>query len=191
MNHLLLSDQELVAKILENDQDAISCFLKIRCKNVLTYIKSNLFRDNYIEIDDLISELYLYLKEDNWKKLREFEYRSKLTTWISVVAFRYFRKKYSELVTDNRLFCPIDVGRDYIKIDNFDENWQAKIDLLDAINRIKNPTYKLVLLRMEIEGYEPGEMAKKLNTTVSNVYNIKSRARKELQTIFSEVRRYE
>jgi len=191
MDYHCLSDRQLIDKIIENDPLAITHLLSVRTKGVFSYVKYNLFQNTYIETDDLISELYIFLQEDDWKKLREFQYHSKLTTWLSVVVFRYFRKKHNHLVTDNKAFEPLNTQRDYNTSDGSIDTFHAKIDLLDAINKIQNPTHKLVLFHLEIEGYDPEDMAKKLETTISNIYNIKSRAKKELQTILNEDRNYE
>jgi RNA polymerase sigma factor (sigma-70 family) len=186
-----LTDQQLVEKILTNNQGAIVHFFQVRVKNVFTYIKFNLFQNTYIEVDDLIGEIYIYLHSNNWQKLREFQFRSKLSSWLSVVAFRYFRKKYSHLVRDNKAFEPLNIHRDNNKQDGTVEAIHAKIDLMDAINKIQNPTHKAVLFHLEIEGYDPEDIAKQLETTISNIYNIKSRAKKELQSILNEEKNYE
>lgn len=52
-------------------------------------------------LNELVNEFYLYIAADNWKKVRQFDFRSKLMTWIGVVAIRFFKK---ERTTDRKPF---------------------------------------------------------------------------------------
>ena len=77
-DYALISDRELVDRLLIGDEE------------IVRY----LFFDKY----ELINELYLYLQSDNWYKLRQFDFRSKLTTWLTVVAVRFFQKRKGVLM---------------------------------------------------------------------------------------------
>lgn len=190
MNYYSLTDQLLVERIIENDPLAISHLLHQRCMGLFKYIQSTICKDNFLEINDLSNELYLFLQEENWKKLREFEFRSKLITWLSVVAIRYFRKKYKSLMIDSTRKESL-INMENTLSTNPMEGFIDKIDILDAIQKMSNPIHKQVLYLIEIEGYESEEVALKLNTTASNIYNIKSRAKKELYSMLTQERNHE
>lgn len=91
------TDKQLVEGMLANNEKIIRYFLFEACTPMLGFIIKNIF-DYKVARDELINELYLYLSEDSWHKLRQFDYRSKLTTWLSVVAIRFFQKKRDELI---------------------------------------------------------------------------------------------
>ena len=46
-----------------------------------------------LDKNELINELYLYLQSDNWYKLRQFDFRSKLTTVVDGCCCTFFSKK--------------------------------------------------------------------------------------------------
>ena len=60
-----------------------------------------------LDKNELINELYLYLQSDNWYKLRQFDFRSKLTTWLTVVAVRFFQKRKGVLMDYRNQSAPI------------------------------------------------------------------------------------
>lgn len=94
------SDKELVNGMLANDERIVCHFFFDACLPIFNFIIQNIF--NYkINKKELISELYLYLRENGWHKLRQFDYRSKLIAWLSVVAIRFFKK---EKRTDSKRF---------------------------------------------------------------------------------------
>ena len=49
-------------------------------------------------------------------------------------------------------------------------------DVMSTFENMSNERYVQILQWMFVEGYEADEVAEKLNTTKSNVYNIKHRA---------------
>ena len=91
------TDEDIVKGILSNDKNIIKYFFVEKCSTLFAYILLNIF-DGNIDKRELINELYIYLANDNWKKIRQFDFRSKLITWASVVAVRFFQKKRKELI---------------------------------------------------------------------------------------------
>lgn len=89
-----LSDEEWVRGILNNEETLIRHFFFEKCAPMLNEVIVRIF-DGQIEIEKetLIHEFYLYLRDKDWEKLRQFNCRSKLTTWVLVVAVRFFQKK--------------------------------------------------------------------------------------------------
>ena len=146
---LTYTDREIVDGILANDERIIQHFFFRECKPLFAYIVHSIF-DGHVERNELINELFLYLKHDDWYKVRQFDYRSKLITWISVVAIRFFQKK---------------------------------MDVRKAIDKMPNERYKYVIVELELKEREPEELAKEMNITIDNLYNIRRRARLQLKTI--------
>lgn len=86
-----LSDQELVQLLFANDAEAIEYVFFHRCNGMFAHIIHSVLQSQG-EKEELISEFYLYLSENNWNRLRNYEFKSSLNTWLTVVAVRYFKK---------------------------------------------------------------------------------------------------
>ena len=173
------TDQQIIEGILANDERIIQHFFFRECKPLFAYIVRSVF-DGRQEINELINELYLYLQHDDWYKVRQFDYRSKLITWISVVAIRFFQKKRALMIDSD----PIETL--------YDQNtfWQEtgisqdrRMDVRKAINQMPNERYRYVIVELELKEREPEELAKEMNITIDNLYNIRRRARLQLRTI--------
>ena len=67
----------------------------------------------------------------------------------------------------------------------------AKADLRRLFERMPNRRYVYVIQQLVIEDREPEEMAKEMNVTVDNLYNIKRRAMAQLtQVALNDIREY-
>ena len=91
-DYALISDRELVDRLLIGDEEIVRYLFFDKCTPMFNYILHR-FCPCQLDKNELINELYLYLQSDNWYKLRQFDFRSKLTTWLTVVAVRFFQKR--------------------------------------------------------------------------------------------------
>ena len=173
------SDQQIVVGILENDKKIIEYFFFDVCKPMFKYIAHAIFDDN-VERNELVSELFLYLQHNDWHKVRQFDFRSKLTTWVSVVAVRFFQKVRMQMIETT----PIDTlnNQESIYKDAL-ENEKTYMALYRAIQQMPNPRYKEVIIELELNQRKPEIVAKLMNITVDNLYNIRRRARLQLKAI--------
>lgn len=72
---------------------------KNSCRPLLCKIIKEVFDSgSYVEYDDLVSELYLYLMRDDAKKLKAFRYESSFNTWLTLVATRFFIKIRKKII---------------------------------------------------------------------------------------------
>ena len=173
------SDQQIVEGILNNDQTIIQHFFFKECKPMFEYIAHAVFDDN-VEHNELVNELFLYLRHNDWHKVRQFDFRSKLTTWVSVVAVRFFQKVRMQMIETtpiDALNSQKDIYKDAL------ENEKAYMALYRAIQQMPNPRYKKVIIELELNQSKPEIVAKSMNITVDNLYNIRRRARLQLKTI--------
>ena len=92
MDYDLYDDEQLVNGILNNNRPLIEYFFQKKCSKLFAYILLNVF-DGNIDKRELVSELYLFMANNNWAVIRKFQYRSSLMTYVSVVAVRFFQKK--------------------------------------------------------------------------------------------------
>jgi len=180
-----MSDNDLVSQIILNNKEVIEFLFFEKCSPMFNYILTEIF-SRKVDKGELISELYLYLSKNDWKIIRSFEGRSKLTTWLSVVAVRFFLKKRSEMIDSGEKFTPYTDSMDRDSGYYAHTSLSGKIDLLNAIQKLKCPRDRFVVIAMEIEGYEADEIAGQLNVTRANLYNIKKRALERLALILND-----
>ncbi|MGV8134412.1 MAG: sigma-70 family RNA polymerase sigma factor [Mangrovibacterium sp.] len=180
-----MTDRELIDQVILDNEAVIKYVFFEKCNTLLRYIVREIFSDQ-LQREELISELYLYLREDNWRKVREFEGRSKFITWISVVAVRFFLKKRASLIVSagNRTLYTEVVKQ--IPDKSRDNEMISRIDLINAIQKLKSPREKFVVLTIGIEGRDVDEVAGQLGITRANLYNIKKRALDKLSVILKE-----
>lgn len=151
---------------------------------LLHQIQQSLFKGN-IQYDDLVDELYLYLAQNNWKILDSFQGRNgaRLCTWLSHVAWHYFlyshqRAERIEYVDD---LAVIEHRMPTISVE------EMRMDIEHTLQQMKgNERYVAVIRLSIIEGRKSEEVAKLLNTSVQNVYNLKHRAIAKFLKLYDE-----
>ena len=180
-----LTDRALVEMLLANDQEAIEYVFFHRCNGMFAHIVHTVFQSQGKK-EDLITEFYLYLSEDDWKRLRQFEFKSGLNTWLTVVAVRFFRKMHLSqtklVVVEPQLIVETqkNVADDY---DIMHE--MSRMELYKAIDRLSKPRERYALLA-DLTGKSAEEIAADMGCTVSAVYNLTKKARMELKTLLKE-----
>ena len=169
------TDKKIVSGVLLDDERSVCRFFFEECAPIFEYIIRVVFNQQ-VEKDELISEYYLYLKEKNWHKLRQFNHRCQLKTWISVTATRFFIKKRTELIKNESSEHLIEeqTTEDY---DTFSEE-----DITNLLNGLKE-RYRFVIQKLILEDREPQKVAEEMGVTVDNLYNIKRRALLQLAGI--------
>lgn len=178
------SDRELVAGLLADDGRAVRYLFYEKCSAMFGYVVREIFA-GCADRDELVNEFYLYLRANDWSKVRGFDFRSRLTTWLSVVATRFFVRLRRSMI-DREPVRPLN-EQDGGLPDRFTfGTFVSKIDLYDALQRLKSPRDRFVLLALEIEGYDEREVAETLQVTVANLYNIKKRAKERLSNLLKE-----
>lgn len=92
MKYDLYTDEQLVNGLINNNKKIIEYFFCKKCSKLFTYIVYSIYGGR-ASLNELVNEFYVYIAADNWRKVRQFDFRSKLMTWIGVVAVRFFQKK--------------------------------------------------------------------------------------------------
>lgn len=181
---LSLDDRQLVAQIIRGNNLLAALFLKQKCPKIFEYINNTRLKGLDLHVDDLINDFYLYLQENNWEKLRSFRFESKLQTWINLVASRYLLRKYDKDLKENaRKGAQIDGFPSFTDDDHY--NKIVRNELLEAIGHLKEKRDQLVLLLI-LQGFDSNEIAERIDTSIGNVYTIKSRAIEKLRTLLNE-----
>ena len=175
-----LSDRQLVDMLLTNDEKVVEYVFFHRCDGMFARVINDIFHSQ-VKKEELITDFYLYLSADDWQRLRQFEFRSELSTWLTVVAIRYFNQKKDEIQTnlgnlEESLMKEVrQIPDDF---DLFDE--MSRVELYEAIDKLPKSRERMAILG-ELAGKKAETIAEELGCTVAAVYNLTKKARKTLK----------
>lgn len=181
-----MDDHSIVDGILNNDKQVIEDFFSKKCSGLFSYIFSNVF-DGQIDKRALISELYLCLAENDWQKIRIFQFRSSLMTYVSVVAVRFFIAKRDQLIETPSTTTLYEREE---QIHNAILSVEQRIDIRWALNKMPNERYRKVIEMLDLKGIKPELLAEEMNVTVANLYNIHHRAQAQLRLVMGRKEDY-
>lgn len=173
------SDKEIVEGILAGNHQVTSIFFGNDCKGLFYYIYSQITNYSY-EPNEIANEIILYLSEKNWHKLRMFDYRSKLITWLTVVAVRYIRKKMAGVI-DMQSVDTLIHQTDHCEAPI--NTLEAYMDIHNGLAKMPNSRYRMVIQQLDLCEVEPDILAKEMNITTANLYNIHRRALQQLKVV--------
>ncbi len=175
------SDGRLIKAVLLGDQDAIVYMFYTKFSATFQYHIYKLF-DYKVEVSDLVDEFFLFMYEDNWRRLRSFDSSlSSLSTWISTVSYRFFRDYKRSKIDLNGAITISD------KWETFRGDWVQSIDagiMMDietAIDAIKSERDKEIAKQLFIEDREYEAIAEEFGLTCDYVYTVKNRIIKQLK----------
>lgn len=181
----LFSDKELVKYVLENDTKVILYFFYRKFTPTFQYHIYKIF-PYQVEIQDLIHEFFLYLHEDDWRRLRTFNFSSSLSTWISTVSFRFFLQYKKSVIDSNGLISLNECWDSFAETYTQHADNEIKMDIMKAIEQIKNERDRSIAFMLLIEGSDFEDVAKKYNISVDYAYTIKNRIIKSLRNTLKD-----
>lgn len=173
------SDKEIVEGILAGNHQITSYFICNECKELFYYIYSQIAEYRY-EPTEIANDILLYLSEKNWQKLRTFDFRSKLITWLTVVAVRYYRKKKPGVI-DTQSVDTLIHKTDYCE--THIESLESYMDIHNGLSRMPNSKYRMVIQQLDLNEVTYEELAKDMNINTANLYNIHRRALQQLKVV--------
>lgn len=186
-----MTDFEIIEALIARDNAVTQEFFFKRCRPLFSSIINRVF-DYDVDYDECINELYLYLLHNNCERLKQFQGRSSLFLWLKVTATRFFIKKRRHLIENisrEPLYCWEDE-----EVSTSTATEVISTDSMDVENLMKampNKRYVYVLRQLLLNELSPEELAKEMNITVDNLYNIKRRALQQLmQVALSDIRHY-
>ena len=185
-----MTDQEIISSLIAHDPKVTAQFFFKDCRPLFISIIRRVFENQIVDYDEIISELYVLLMENDARKLRTFKYESTLFQWLKTIAVRHcLELKRRDKVIDNESQEPlVNNGKNL----SYVESSQAKMDVESLLRQMNNQRYALVIHLLMIEEKSPEEVAKLLSITVANLYNIKRRAMKALvEVALKDKRSYE
>lgn len=184
-----ISDSELIARILQGDSRAAAHLLSVRCGPALKYLCQVKYRTLGLELDELVSEVFLSLRRHDWKALREFRGANgtgkscSITSYVVCIASRVLWKKMGKAVKESVWLVPLDEIERQKQPDDAEERRRQYAQLLEAVMALDNPSDRLALMLYKIEGREVEEVARIMETTPGNIYTRCSRALRRLRVL--------
>lgn len=183
-----LSDSELVAKILANDEKAVLYFFYEKFYSTFEYHVFRIFPYE-VDVQGLVHEFFLYLCTDNWRRLRSHDpNKAQLNTWVSVVSFRFFLNFKKSKIDSNGLISIYEQWDDKIMNYKQDCHNQIRMDVAKAIESLKNTTEQDVARELLLDGIDIQEVAASHQLSVDYAYTVKSRALAHLRNLLKDYR---
>ena len=183
VNHI---DAEIIVGLKSSDP-AIRDFYVNRLfykelKPLLCTIQYSLFKGT-VDYNELVNDLYIHLSRENWAALDSYrgDNQARLSSWISRVAWHYFMNSYRRL---SRVLPDEDGVLESMKPYAVISDDDIRMDIEKVLKLMPNRRYAEVLKLNLYYGYPAEDIAVLMNTTVSNVYNIKHRAVMQFISIY-------
>lgn len=183
-----LTDADYIRGLKSGDQEITYRFFYELCAYTLHDIWKTLL-ERRLDFDDVVNELYVYLSDRNWHKLDTFAGLNgcRLSSWMIPLSWRFFLQRRRALLgmamDDSK-----EIGK--MKDDRMDDfDVEVALEVEQTFLAMPNPTYVNVLRWLLIEGFSYEEVAGRLGTTVSNVYNLKHRAILQFMDNFGDGRK--
>ena len=176
------SDRELVQAVCQNDQQAIMHLFYKKCLPTFQYHICNLFPYKE-DFRDLVDELFLYLYEDDWRRLRTFDgTRASLATWMSVTSYRFFKSYKHSKIDSNGLISISDKWESFVGdwVQSYDAG--LMMDINNAISTITNERDREIAKLIFIEDKEFQVIADRFDLSIDYVYTVKNRLVKQLKS---------
>lgn len=175
-----MSHQEIIDALIAHDSVVTQQFFYQNCRPLLYKLIGDIF-STHVDYDELVSELYVHLMEDDARRLRSFNGDSSIYQWMKKVAYNFFL----DLKIHRRVIENESTDRPYEKNDELVDSseQEAKMDVETLIDQIENERYRMVLLKVVIEGMDYDELSEITGLKKANLYNIKKRAMAELERI--------
>ncbi len=182
-----MTDQEIVKGLIERNECITEDFFFVKCKPLFCSIMNIVF-DYEVKYDELVNELYIYLMEDDAIKLRNFEYRSSVYQWLKILATRFFIKKRARVIDNASGEPPYDKQE---QVTAPEMGIAVEYDMERLFEAMPTKRYVYVIRRLILEDCEPEELAREMNITTANLYNIKRRSMAQLTRIaLNDIKKY-
>ena len=178
-----MTDREIIEGLIARDERVTGEFFFGQCRPLLCSIIALVFNGR-VDYDELVNELYIYLMENDAARLRGFEFRSSVYQWLKVLAIRYFIKRRDHVIDD--------VSHEPSShAEESAEDNHASEDLERLFELMPNKRYVMVIRRLVLEDEDPERLAREMNITAANLYNIKRRAMAQLARVaLNDIQQY-
>ena len=85
----IMTDKEIISSLIAHDPKVTAQFFFKDCRPLFISVIRRIFDKQIVNYDEIISELYILLMENDAKKLRSFKFESTLYQWLKTIAIRH------------------------------------------------------------------------------------------------------
>ena len=208
-----LTDREMIDLVLAGDEDAMLYLIFVKYEPLMIRLCLRYY-DDLRHLEELQVELFAHLKANDWRYVRNFEWRSTFGWWLGLVAGTVFLNKVPELIGISKLALSISENGSKGEVclpypEHPHENDVRMVILIEAICHL-DKDLQFVLFR-EFDGYKPVEIAKQLEDcrreedrlktkvvdgkteeiipTKEYIHMLKGRAKDQLKPLVKELKR--
>lgn len=173
------TDQLYFDGIISGDQSVIEEFFYRKMQNAIQYWNHRLWNGR-MQFEELVSELYLYLVENDCRRLRLFKGESSLSTWVNKVAknrFLAIRERLDVIPSsaEETESC-LPTSGCYVQ----EDITAMMIDMHSAIAKIPHLRYAFVANRLYVDINDEATVCKVTRTSGSTWHNLKKHTREAL-----------
>lgn len=187
-----VSDDQLVAIILEGDLDASVYLLGTLCAPGLKYLAHHKHHAVGLDFQEVVSELYLILRKNDWKALRAFRGQNQagrscsLKNYIYCIAARMLARRSTNNARERSQTVSLaEVHPDHMP-QTIETPAMAADDVMTALLQLPDAVDRAVIMLYKLEGLPVDEVARRLNTSTGNIYTRCSRALQVLRASLQE-----
>jgi RNA polymerase sigma-70 factor, ECF subfamily len=193
MKYIFSDENTLLEKCLAQDKKAWDTFVerynRLIYKSIVQTLKKYSFTIENQIVDDLFQTVFLSLIEYNCKKLRQFQGRCKLSSWLHIIAVRitvdFLRKQSIHLSlngeTEQERSIKETIANGNPLPDEVIDQEEEKM-IFDKVKSELNAREQLFVEFYYSRELSSAEVAKIMNITPNNVYQIKNRVRGKMRT---------
>jgi len=192
------NERKLVDGCLAQDKKAWDAFVEQYARLISHAIVQTLEKYSFSTINqvvpDLFNTVFLSIIEDNSKKLRQFQWKCSLSGWLHLIAVRitvdFLRKQPEHLSLDG------EAGSDGSLKDGIPDDNPLPDCLIEReqeralFDQVKNELTSKERLFVELcysRDLPPSKIARMMNTTENNVYQLKNRVREKMKKLVAEL----
>ena len=184
-----LSDLELRNIIISGNTEAAEYLICKKCVSTIEYHLKKLLLNTW-DLNEGINDVFVLLLEKSCHRLKKYEGRASLKTYISTIVYNYFLNEAIKEREWRERKYPIwddNIG-DKIPVEsiNMDEISDLKIRVKETIKRMSNKRYKFILYQTFYEDKEPDEIAKELDISRAIYYNKFRLAKKQFEQVYNQ-----
>jgi RNA polymerase sigma factor (sigma-70 family) len=173
-----LTDKQLLEKIYSGDKKAETFLFCVKCISVINYCMRKFFDGEQMQLDEGVNEIYIYMKKDDWYKLKQYRGRNdaSIKTWLSRIAYHFFLNMHKKMK----------------KLENFnlEEPYQDDSEQYEQIRKVlsmmSTDRYRIILIKMYYEGKTREEVAEEMNVSIDYFYVLYRRAKEQFKEQFNK-----
>lgn len=178
----VMTDAELARRCAERDRGAWDSFVREHLDLVYRAVRHTLRTFPEDDVEDVVQSVFLKLLEDGARRLQSFQGKSRLSTWLVVIARRTAldwldRRRRAEALPARAILPPTDADPARCL-----ENEEVRLRLRHAVDRLA-PREALLLRLIYFDGASYEHAARLLNVPENSISPWILRAKKKLEQI--------